>query len=240
MKSAIVLCSGGIDSVTTAYYVRKKLNYKKILILFFDYGQKSAAMEKKFSRKCAEKINAKFYEIKIKELGKLSMSLINKTGKINRIKRKELKNSRKESEKFYVPCRNIIFLAYSLAFAESIYIKEKIISNIFVGFKNEGAESYPDTTMEFVKEINSLSQISCLKHFKIIAPMIKANKEEIISIGKKLGVDFKETTSCYIGKKEHCGFCLACRLRQEGFYWADIKDPTKYAEKMKDFRIAGE
>ena len=69
---------------------------------------------------------------------------------------------------------------------------------------------------------------------------LEADKEEIISIGKKLGVDFKETTSCYIGKKEHCGFCLACRLRQEGFYWANIKDPTRYMKKMKDFRVAGE
>ena len=58
---------------------------------------------------------------------------------------------------------------------------------------------------------------------------------------EKFGVDFKKTYSCYMGVKnslEHCGTCLACKLRQEAFYWSNIKDPTNYKEKMRDFRIA--
>ena len=52
-------------------------------------------------------------------------------------------------------------------------------------------------------------------------------------------VDFKKTYSCYVGsRKKHCGACLSCRLRQEAFYWANIRDPTNYKEKMKDFRLA--
>ena len=238
MKSAIVLCSGGIDSVTTAYYVKKKLYYADILVLFFNYGQKPLPAEKKFSKKCAEKIGANFLEADLKWLGKISGSLINKFGKTEKINRKNLKDTKSESEKFYVPCRNTIFLVHALALAESIYIKDGKVSDIFVGFKNEGKESYPDTTKEFVRRINNLSEISCQEKFKIIAPLIKMDKEDIISLGKKIDVDFKETTSCYVGKKEHCGFCLACRLRQEGFYWANIKDPTKYKNKMNDFRIA--
>ena len=74
--------------------------------------------------------------------------------------------------------------------------------------------------------------------FKIIAPLIKKDKEEVVLLGKKLGVKFKETFSCYVGKGKHCGVCLACRLRQEGFYWANVRDPTKYKIKMKDFRRA--
>ena len=237
MKNAIVLCSGGIDSVTTAHYVKKKLNYANLIVLFFDYGQRSIASEKKFSRQCSKKLNAKFVEIQLKWLNEISTSLINKKRKVKKISRNDLKNTEKESEKYYVPCRNAIFLVHALALVESIFIKEKKKYDIFVGFKNEGKESYPDTTEEFVKKINDLSQISCQKNFKIIAPLIKIDKEDIICLGEKLGVDFKKTTSCYIGEKEHCGFCLACRLRQEGFYWANVKDPTKYKTKMKDFRI---
>ena len=66
---------------------------------------------------------------------------------------------------------------------------------------------------------------------------IKKDKEDIVRLGKKLGVKFEDTFSCYIGVGEnHCGACLSCRLRQEGFYWAGIRDPTKYEIKMKDSR----
>jgi 7-cyano-7-deazaguanine synthase len=243
MKNAIILCSGGIDSVVTAHYARKRFHYKGVIILFFDYGQKSLIQERKCAKKCAASLKAEFKEIKLKKLGKISTSLINTLGKIKEIKLKDLKDSSRESSKWYVPCRNTIFLSYALALAESSYIKEKKVSDLFVGFKCEGKESYPDTTKEFVAQINKLSKISCAHHFKLYAPLIKKDKEDIVQLGQKLGVDFKNTYSCYIGTKktsilEHCGYCLACRLRQEGFYWADICDPTNYKIKMKDFRKA--
>jgi len=238
MRNAIVLCSGGIDSITTAYYVKKKLKYKDIIILFFDYTQRTLNQEKTKSKKCAKNLNAKFIEIGLKELGKISTSLINTDKKAKKVYRKELKNTKKESEKFYVPCRNIIFLTYALSLAESLYKKTKKVYDIFVGFKQEGRESYPDTTKKFVNSINNLSKVSCMGKFKIIAPLIEKDKEDIILLGRKLGLNFKDTFSCYICNKKHCGICLACRLRQEGFYWANIKDLTDYKIKMKDFRSA--
>lgn len=237
MKKAIVLCSGGLDSVTTAYYV-KKSGYSNIIMLFFDYGQKTFIKERECSKKCAKNIGANFIEVDLKWLGKISYSLINKKGKINRISIKDLKNSNIESKRYYVPCRNSMFLMYALSIAESEFVNKKNKYDIFVGFKCEGKEAYADTTKEFVKEMNELAKISCSSEFKIIAPLIKKDKEDIIILGKSLGVDFKDTFSCYVGKNKHCGTCLACRLRQEGFYWANLKDPTEYKEKMKDFRRA--
>ena len=218
MRNAIVLCSGGLDSVVTSYYVKNKLNYNNMKILFFDYGQKSLNAERKCSKLTARNLKAEFIEIKLNFLSKISTSLINKEGKVKKIKIKDLKNSKEESKKFYVPCRNSIFLIYALSLAESLYVKGKEIYDIFVGFKNEGKESYPDTTEYFVKEINKLSNF-CQKRFKIKAPLIKKDKEDIILLGKGLDVDFKQTHSCYISNKP-CGYCLACKLRQAGFYWA--------------------
>jgi len=257
MENAIILCSGGLDSVVTVYYVRHKLKYKKIIILFFDYNQRTIKEERKAAKKCAKEIGADFIEIKLKELGKISTSLINKKIKVKKIKRKELKDTKKESEKFYVPMRNSVFLIHAIALAESLKIKEKedlskkaklLFSSssanpnkaegfadfdIFVGFKCEGKEAYPDTTIEFVDAINKLIKFSNNKNGKIIAPLIKKDKEDIILLGKKLGVDFKKTYSCYAGSKngKHCGTCLSCRLRQEGFYWAGVKDATIYENK---------
>jgi 7-cyano-7-deazaguanine synthase len=189
--------------------------------------------EEFFSKKCAKNIRADFLKIKLNWLSEISNSLINKEGKINKITKKDLKDTKKESEKYYVPCRNLIFISYALAFAESIYIKEKKDSDIFVGFKCEGKESYPDTTREFVEKFNQLSKQGCAGDFKIITPLIKKDKEDIILLGKRLGVNLKDTFSCYVSneKWKHCGKCLACALRKSGFYWAGEKDTTKYLEE---------
>ncbi len=230
MKKAIILCSGGIDSVVTAHYVKRKLKYDKITLLFFDYGQKSLLAERKYSKKCAKELHGDFKEIKLNELKKISTSLINVKGKIVRLERKDLKDTKKESKKWYVPCRNLIFLSYALAYGEKEFVKSKRTSDIFVGFKNDGLESFPDTTKEFVALINKISLESSEVKSRIIAPLIKKDKEDIILLGKELCVDFKNTFSCYIGKNIHCGECLACMLRKEGFHWAGIKDETKYED----------
>ncbi len=235
-KNAIVLCSGGLDSVTTAYYIKKKLRYGKIIILFFDYGQRTIRQERKSARKIARKLKMRFIEIKLPELARISNSLINREKKVRKIKRKELKNTEEESAKYYVPCRNTIFLVYALALVESMQTENKQAYDIFTGFKCEGKEAYPDTTAEFVKEMNNLKKRSTNVNGKIIAPLIKKDKDEIILLGKKLGVDYKDAYSCYVDEENHCGYCLACRLRQEAFYWANVKDPTKYKVKMKDYR----
>jgi len=228
-KKAIVLCSGGIDSVVTAYFVRKKLGYKKMKILFFDYRQKSLISERKFSRMCAHELKAEFMEISIPELGKMSGSLINKNGKAGRLSINKLKNTKKESKKWYVPARNLVFLAYAISLAESIFLRTKERYNIFTGFKCEGQEHYPDTTEGFVKSMNKISLDSTEGKFKIIAPLISKDKEDIIKTGSGLGVDFTKTFSCY-QDNVHCGQCLSCCLRKAGFYWAGMKDTTKYGK----------
>jgi len=238
MKNAIILCSGGLDSSVCSYYVKKR-GYEKIIILFFNYNQRTLEQERKASKKIAENLQAEFVEMNLKEISEISTSLINKNEPADKVSRKELKDSKQESDKYYVPCRNTIFLIYALALAESLQIKNKETYNIFTGFKCEGKEAYPDTTSEFVEEMNKLKEISTSVKGNIIAPLIKKDKEEIVSLGKELGVKFEETYSCYIGAGEkHCGTCLACRLRQEAFYWANVKDPTEYQKKMKDYREA--
>ena len=232
MKNAVILCSGGVDSVVTAHYVKKRLDYKGLIILFFDYSQKTLKSEEKFSRICAKELQAEFIKITVKELGSISGSLINKSEKFKGIERKALKNTKKESEKWYVPCRNLVFLSYALALCDSLFVKKKKNYDIFIGFKNEGNESYPDSTKEFVGQVDSIAKKSCSGKFRVIAPLIKKDKEEIIQLGKRLDVELKNTFSCYTSKKtgKHCGKCLACMLRKEGFYWANIDDPSSYID----------
>lgn len=231
MKNAIILCSGGIDSVVTAHHVKKNLNYDSIKILFFNYNQKSLKEERSASKYCAKNIKAEFIEIALPELYKLSTSLINIKGNANKIDKKDLKDTKKESKNWYVPARNLIFISYASALADSIFIKEKIKSDIFLGFKCEGADSYPDTTKDFVNKLNNLLSISSSYPIEVKAPLIEMDKEDIIITGLKLEVNLKKTFSCYSPKSnQHCGFCLACALRKHGFYWANKKDETVYSK----------
>ena len=226
MKQAIILCSGGLDSVTLAHYIKNSRKYSKTKILFFNYGQKSLKMERHYSKRCANETDSSFFEVKLNSLSKISTSSIN-TGKKVSVS-KSLKDTKKESESWYVPSRNTIFISYALSLAESDYIKNNIESDIFLGFKSEGKEAYPDTTEEYVNKINSLSKTSCIRNFKILAPFIKKDKEDIIKIANKMGLDLRKTYSCYVGDKKQCGSCLACRLRKAGFYWAGIEDTSNY------------
>jgi len=230
MKNAIILCSGGLDSVVTSYYVKKKLKYEKIKILFFDYNQRTLEQERKASKFCSSKLNAEFIEIKLDWLGKISTSLINSDKKAKKISKDDLKDTKEESNKYYVPFRNGIFLSYAISLADSLFFKDKEVWDIFVGFKNEGKEAFPDTTPEFVEKANKLREVSQVKG-EIVAPLIEKDKEDIINLGKELNIDLSKTYSCYIGVKgnmKHCGTCLACCLRKEGFYWAGVKDETEY------------
>ncbi|MEK6889680.1 MAG: 7-cyano-7-deazaguanine synthase [Nanoarchaeota archaeon] len=229
-KKAIILCSGGLDSVVTSHYVKNKLKYDKITILFFNYHQKALNEERKASKLCAKEINARFIEISLPELANLSTSLINISGKTKKINKEDLKDTEIESKKWYVPCRNLVFLSYASALADSEFINTNIQSDIFIGFKCEGKDSYPDTTKDFLIKLNSLLSTSCSFKIEIKSPLIDKDKEDIIILGDKMKVDLASTFSCYSPKKNlHCRDCLACALRKQAFYWADIEDKTLYS-----------
>ncbi len=222
MKKAIVLCSGGLDSVVCAHYVRKKLKYTSITILFFNYGQRTVQAERNAAKKCALDIEATFQEVSI-SLNHLNVALVSKSKKVTASD--QVRNTTREHESWYVPGRNTLFLAHAFSLAENMTKENKV--DIFVGFKSEGKEPYPDTTPKYVHSMNQLLSVA-FKNMRLHAPFIDKDKEDIILIGEKLKIDFAKTISCYTSN-QHCGSCLACRLRKKGFYWANVRDPTFYA-----------
>ncbi len=230
-NQAILLASGGLDSFVTAHYIKKKLG-KDVKILFFNYGQQCLKEELFCLRKLAKQLKAKLKIIKLKWLGDISTSLINKG-----------KGGKEEIINWYVPCRNSIFILSALAHAESEFLSKNKKSDIYVGIKYEGDLSFNDTTPEFIKKINELAKKAVQKgEYKIKAPFIKKDKEDIIEIGRKLGVNFLDTYSCYIGKgfknikrkgkskkiPLHCGKCAGCLARKKGFKFSEIKDNSLY------------
>jgi len=227
MKQAIVLVSGGLDSFVTAYYVKKKLK-RKIKLLFFDYGQRCLQEELFCAKKLAKQLQAKLKVIDLKWLGKISTSLINK------------KHGKKEEIiRWYVPCRNSLFVMAALAHAESEFISKGKQSEIYIGIKYEGELAFKDSSTEFIKKINELAKACVQKgNFTIKAPFLDKDKEDIINLADKLGIRLEDTYSCYvgggfvkIGRKKipvHCGKCAGCKARKKGFKFSNVEDKTIY------------
>ena len=213
-NDSIILCSGGLDSVTLTHYLVKQLN-KSPLILFFDYQQPQLEQELSIVKKLAKDLYLGLMEISIQKL-----EYTNSNSKPV----EDLKDTKEQSDDFYIPSRNLIFLSHATALAEKSKIKE-----IYIGFENEGEEHYPDTTQEFLDFLNSLNKVSTKIKPEILAPFLKKDKEDIITLAKQLNINLKETFSCYLPKNNlHCGICLACKLRKAGFKWSGLEDKTEY------------
>ena len=230
MKNAIILCSGGLDSVVATYSIKDK--YSKLKFLFFDYGQRALKEEEFCVKKITKRLNAEFKKVKLSWLGEISTAMLNKIESFKETTDKDLE--KKEGLlTWWVPCRNSIFLINALAFAESEFIKNKERYDIVIGLKNEGEAHFKDTTEKFIKKFQELSKDATNDgSYEILAPLIKMDKPEVIKLGKTLKVPFELTYSCYIESYKdlvHCGKCLNCMLRKKGFYWAGIDDPSFYS-----------
>jgi 7-cyano-7-deazaguanine synthase len=220
-KKAIVLLSGGLDSITVLA-LAKKQGYK-CYALSFDYGQRHNA-----ELIAATKIAAD-YQVEDHKIIKLGLSSIG--GSALTDEHIAVPNAPQEGIPVtYVPARNTIFLSFALGWAEVLNL-----TDIFIGVNAVDYSGYPDCRPEFIKAFQQLANLATKagvegEHFTIHAPLIALSKAEIIKKGVELGVDYQRTVSCYSAdeKGRACGECDACRLRKAGFAEAGIKDPTKY------------
>lgn len=199
MKKAIVLLSGGMDSAVTLY-IAKKRGYK-VSCLIFDYGQRHKK-EITCAKRLARLTGSEYSLLKIRLPWKQS-ALLDKSLKVP------------DGRKFsgipvtYVPARNTIFISFALSFAEA-----KGARAIFIGANARDFSGYPDCRPVYFKKFSELlKKATKAKGIKLEAPLLHKTKKEISAIGKRLGVDFDLTWSCYKGGKRPCGRCDACRLR---------------------------
>lgn len=232
MKRAILLISGGLDSVVLAHWLKKVKRIKELKFIFIDYRQNSLKEELFCVKKTAKELGAKLLIVENKWIGKMSTSLINKKSEENQIKKIKEKE---EIISWYVPCRNSLFLLTGLALAESEFISKNKRYDIYIGIKYEGELRFKDTTPGFIDKMNKLVEFSTQKgDFKFVAPFLDKDKEEVIEIANKLKVDLSKTYSCYIGnnfKKNmmiHCGICGGCKSRKKAFKFSGKSDPTAY------------
>ena len=124
-----------------------------------------------------------------------------------------------------VPFRNGIMLAVAAGVAESRGVKGLIIA------AHAGDHAiYPDCREDFMSPMAQAIDAGTYANVRLLRPFIDMNKEDIVTRGNVLGVDFSQTWSCYKGGEIHCGTCGTCVERREAFQVAGLTDPTEYLE----------
>ena len=224
---AVVLLSGGIDSVTTLA-IAKNEGYNTYAISF-NYGQRhSFELEK--AAKIAGLFKSEKHLVVNIDLRKFGGSAL--TDSIPVPKDRNEKDISHGIPSTYVPARNTIFLSLSLGWAEIIEAED-----IFIGVNAIDYSGYPDCRPEYIEAFQQMASIATKagverkSKIKIHTPLINMSKAEIIKKGASLGVDFSLTHSCYdpISSGKPCGRCDSCLLRLKGFLDAGLKDPLEYS-----------
>lgn len=131
----------------------------------------------------------------------------------------------------YVPARNTVFLSLALAWAEAAGARD-----LFVGVNALDYSGYPDCRPEFVEAFEALANRATKAGvegdpFTIHSPLLHMTKADIAREADRLGLDAGISHSCYDPAPDGgaCGLCDACRLRAKGFEDAGLTDPTRYA-----------
>ena len=225
-QKAIVLLSGGLDSATTLAIAQRE-NYR-VFALSFRYGQRHT-LELQYAQKLAKLKSVEKHVLVDIDLRIFGGSAL--TDDIPVPKKQSVAEIREEIPVTYVPARNTIFLAFALAWAETLSVR-----NIFIGVNALDYSGYPDCRPEYIQAYTEMANLATKAgveghRLQIHTPLIGLTKAEIIKTGTSLDVDYALTHSCYSPDNDgrHCGQCDACLLRRRGFEQAQVTDPTLYA-----------
>jgi 7-cyano-7-deazaguanine synthase len=218
---AVVLLSGGLDSVT-ALAIAAEEGFA-CHALSVDYGQRHRA-ELEAARRVGQSYAVVGHSIVRIGLDAIGGSALTYAG---------IAVPEQPGEGIpvtYVPARNTVLLALALGQAEVIGARD-----IFIGVNAVDYSGYPDCRPAFINSFQELAKVATKAAVegapvRIQTPLIDLSKADIIRRGIALGVDYGETVSCYQADQQGraCGRCDACRLRAEGFRAAGVPDPTRY------------
>ncbi|MGO6819583.1 7-cyano-7-deazaguanine synthase QueC [Rhizobium brockwellii] len=217
----IVVCSGGLDSVTLAHKVAAE--QQLIGLVSFDYGQRHRK-ELDFAARCASRLAVPHHIIDIAGIGgHLSGSALT-----DNVEVPDGHYAEETMKATVVPNRNAIMLAIAFGLAAA-----QKADAVAVAVHGGDHFIYPDCRPGFIDAFQHM-QNEALEGYasvKLLAPYVDVSKAAIVVDGEKHGTPFSETWSCYKGGELHCGRCGTCVERREAFHLAGVPDPTEYEDQ---------
>ena len=223
MEPAVVLLSGGLDSTVLLQYVIKELEHAPVYALSFDYGQKHRR-ELEMARWQAGSL-PQVREHQVVDLRSLqalyagASALVAGGPAVPELV--DVAPTERDQPPTYVPNRNMILLAVAAAWAESRNCRV-----VFYGAQAQDEYGYWDCTAGFVERINAVLGLNRRQPVQVVAPFAGQRKAEGVRLGIRLGVDFRQTWSCYRGGERPCKTCPTCVERTNAFAEAGVVDPA--------------
>ncbi|MCM1067011.1 MAG: 7-cyano-7-deazaguanine synthase QueC [Muribaculaceae bacterium] len=216
-KNALMVLSGGMDSVTMLHEYAAEID----MAVNFSYGSNHNARELDCAREHCRELGIELVEIDLSFIGKyFHSSLLEGPDAVP-----EGEYDFDNMKSTVVPFRNGIMLAAAAGLAESHGLDVLMIAN------HAGDHAlYPDCRLAFVEAMSKAIEEGTYEGIKVKAPYTLLSKAQIAERGKRLGLDYSTTYSCYRGGEKHCGRCATCLERKAALAEAGIVDTTEYEE----------
>ena len=217
-KNSLIIVSGGMDSITLLHYRKEQIS----LAVTFDYGSNHNRRETEFAAYHCKSLGIEQIVIPLSFIHDyFKSSLLQGADAIP-----EGHYTAENMKSTVVPFRNGIMLAVACGIAESRGLDRVLIAN------HTGDHAiYPDCRENFIAAMGKAMEAGTYEHISIDAPFTDISKTDIALIGKRLGIDYSKTYSCYKGGEKHCGKCGTCVERKEALRNAGIEDTTEYEEQ---------
>ncbi|MBY5988157.1 7-cyano-7-deazaguanine synthase QueC [Roseovarius atlanticus] len=216
----IVICSGGLDSVSLAHKVAGEGTLRGLLS--FDYGQRHVK-EVEFAAACARRLGVPHKVVDISGVG----AALGGSALTDDVEVPDGHYAEETMKITIVPNRNAIMLA--IAFGMAAAEKAEAVAAAVHGGDHF---IYPDCRPGFVEAFQAMQDeaLEGVAEVQLYTPFLTGSKADIVTEGAKWGTPFAETWSCYKGGDVHCGRCGTCVERREAFHLAGVADPTAYAD----------
>lgn len=221
-SKALVVCSGGLDSVVAAAYAQKALGYE-IELIHFQYGCRAEDPEVHAVQQVGEALGVKTTLFPLPVYKKEDSPLLNSDSAVAG------GEAGAEFAHEWVPARNLLLLSVATAYAEA-----NGFDTIVLGNNLEEAGAYPDNEPEFIARFNDLLPFAVGdgKFMEVIMPVGNLMKHEIVALGQTVGAPLHLTWSCYRAGEQHCGTCGPCYMRRIAFQINNTPEVITYEKEQ--------
>ncbi len=216
----LVICSGGLDSVSLAYKVAAE--QELVCLISFDYGQRHKK-EVAYAALAAERLGVPHDLIDMSHIG----AFLSGSALTDDLDVPDGHYAEENMKVTVVPNRNAIMLAVAFGVAAA-----KDADAVATAVHGGDHFIYPDCRPGFIDAFQTM-QNAALEGYadvKLYTPFVHIPKSDIVLEGAKVNTPFADTWSCYKGGETHCGRCGTCVERREAFEIAGVKDPTIYED----------
>lgn len=206
-KKSLLLLSGGLDSETLAYWLKRQ-GYT-VECLYFDYGQGQTNSERESAVFIAKQLSA---SLTVLEAPRPRESLRN------------IISSHDNDAELFGDVVSLCTMAATFAFMSGIH-------SIYLGLNADDVRLHPALQTKFFRSIEELVGLWMGNKLRVLTPFLDKDKSMVMRIGMKLGVPFESSWSCGVNVYKHCGICSNCVARKRAFREVGLTDPTRYEHK---------